>query len=339
MNDVPEIKLRYVKRYKDRHGRWRCYFRARGHSAALPADINSPAFHEAYAAALTRLEDQAPASRAAHGPGSFGALVKAYLASPDFKKLAKTTQREYRRVLEGLAKDHGPKQVRHMAPRHVRQLRDEKAETPGAANTRVRILKLLMSWAVEHDWREDNPATRVKLFKLGEWRPWEPEEHAMFKACWAPGTMQRRAYALALYTGQRRADLAAMSRNHMSVESGRAIIRVRQEKTGEYLWIPIHAALAAEIEQGPQEHLSLLTTSKGKGFDKVYFGAWFADAIGKAGLPQDCVLHGLRKNATVMLLEAGCTHEEARAITGHSTTQMIDHYGRPSASASWPSGR
>jgi hypothetical protein len=53
--------------------------------------------------------------------------------------------------------------------------------------------------------------------------------------------------------------------------------------------------------------MSLLTTSQGKAIDAVYFGAWFADAIEAANLPEDCVLRGLRKAAARRLAEAGCT--------------------------------
>ena len=38
--------------------------------------------------------------------------------------------------------------------------------------------------------------------------------------------------------------------------------------------------------------------------------------------------HGLRKNATQQLLEAGCTYPQARSITGHKTKSMIDKYGK-----------
>ena len=72
--------------------------------------------------------------------------------------------------------------------------------------------------------------------------------------------------------------------------------------------------------------MSLLTTSQGKAFDPVYFGAWFADAIDAAGLPDDCVLHGLRKTAARKLAEAGCTEEEIKSITGHATSRMVAHY-------------
>lgn len=41
-----------------------------------------------------------------------------------------------------------------------------------------------------------------------------------------------------------------------------------------------------------------------------------------------CSLHGLRKNATIELLEAGCTYEEIKAITGRETMAMIELYGK-----------
>jgi len=48
--------------------------------------------------------------------------------------------------------------------------------------------------------------------------------------------------------------------------------------------------------------------------------------VGLLGLKPPLSFHCLRKNATSALIEAGCTEEEARAITGHKTTQMINKY-------------
>lgn len=134
--------------------------------------------------------------------------------------------------------------------------------------------------------------------------------------------MQRRAYALALYTGQRRGDLVAMTRAHR--KGGE--IRVKQDKTDEELWIWEHSNLTTELDLDTDAHMSLLTTSQGKGFDAVYFRAWFADAIDDAGLPDDCVLHGLRKTAASRLAEAGCTEAEIKSITGHVSSQMVALY-------------
>ncbi|MFZ0853819.1 MAG: tyrosine-type recombinase/integrase, partial [Hyphomicrobiaceae bacterium] len=127
---------------------------------------------------------------------------------------------------------------------------------------------------------------------------------------------------LALYTGQRKSDLVAMARAHRKAGS----IRVVQSKTGEELWIPEHKELTAELGRGDIRHMSLLTTTQGKAFDPVYFGAWFADAIDKAGLSDDCVLHGLRKTAARKLAEAGCSTLQIMSITGHATSRMVDRY-------------
>ena len=89
--------------------------------------------------------------------------------------------------------------------------------------------------------------------------------------------MERRAYALAVYTGRRLADLVGMAR-------------------------------------------------EGESLDPVYFGAWFADAIEAAKVPDNCVLHGLRETAARRLAEVGCSAHEITFVTGHTTTRMVEHY-------------
>ena len=53
---------------------------------------------------------------------------------------------------------------------------------------------------------------------------------------------------------------------------------------------------------------------------------WFADAIEKAGLPDACVMHGLRKTAARMLAEVGCSTHEIASITGHRALKEIEDY-------------
>ena len=224
-------------------------------------------------------------------------------------------------MLEGLQRLHGDKPVAQLQRRHVRRMRDERADTPGAANTIVRMLKVILNFAIEEEWIRYSPAAKMRLLKVGEWRAWTDEECRAFEQHFAPGTMERRAYALAIYTGQRKSDLVAMARAHRKAGT----IRVVQGKTGEELWIPEHRELTAELGRGVIGHMSLLTTSQGKAFDPVYFGAWFAENRA-AGLPDDCVLHGLRKTAARKLADAGCTEEEIKAITGHTTSRMVAHY-------------
>jgi integrase len=189
------------------------------------------------------------------------------------------------------------------------------------ANMVVRIMRLLMAYAVDNDYRKDNPAQRLQTFKLGEWRAWSDDECFAFEARWPSGSMQRRANMLAKFTGQRCGDLAHMTRSH----SMDGAIRVVQQKTGADLWIPEHRALNAELAIGVQ-HISLLTKADGSSFDSDTLSRWFADAIQKAGLPEPCVLHGLRKTAARMLAEVGCSTHEIASITGHRSLKEVERY-------------
>jgi len=107
-------------------------------------------------------------------------------------------------------------------------------------------------------------------------------------------------------------------------------IRVMQQKTtegrtNEELMIPLHRDLAAELALGGR-HMSLLTRPDGSGFDSHTLGVWFGDAIEEAGLPDACVMHGLRKTAARMLAESGCSAHQIASITGHKSLTEVERY-------------
>ncbi|HEX5998783.1 MAG TPA: tyrosine-type recombinase/integrase [Hyphomicrobiaceae bacterium] len=246
-----------------------------------------------------------------------------FLASSDFKTKSDRTRGEYERIGLLLQAEHGSKRLAHLKRRHIRQIRDAKAETPGAANNVLRLLKRLLNFAVDDELIESSPAAKMRELPVGEWRAWTDEECARFEARWKPGTMQRRAYAVALYTGQRKRDQISRTRAHRR-DGGICVV---QSKTDEELWIPEHRELTAELARGVAGigHL-LVTPTQGKPFDETYYGAWFADAIDQAGLPDDCVLHGLRKTAARTLAELGLSETDIQAITGHVTSRMVAKY-------------
>ena len=115
-------------------------------------------------------------------------------------------------MLEPLAEVHGHKLVALLERRHIKAWRDARSETPGMANMIVKMTRVLLNYAVEEEYRADNLAFKIKTFKLGEHRAWSDEECAAFEARWRSGSMQRRAYMLAKFTGQRCGDIANMTR-------------------------------------------------------------------------------------------------------------------------------
>lgn len=315
------VSLPYIQEYADRHGKLRRYYRRGSVRANLPGEPGSAAFLEAYNAAAKQAQPTSSDDKSLRS-GTIEALVREFYRSADFRTGLKTsTQREYRYRLEWLRLTHGEKRVALLRRRHILKIRDARAETPGEANTLMRILKRLLSFAVDREYREDNPASRIKMFKGGEFRDWTDDELARFEARWASGTKQRLAYALLLYTGQRRGDVADMRQADYTGQR----VWVVQEKTREKIDIPAHDILRAELPLGPRQFM-MLVNRRGEPFTSEALGQFMADAIDEAGLPDDCVTHGLRKTAARKLAEAGCSEDEIMSVTGHRSAAMVRHY-------------
>lgn len=321
--DSMQCDLPYVKAYRDRHGKWRYYFRKRGMARVALPEPDSAGFLDAYQAAKDGPK-AVPASPKSP-EGSFGALCLEYLASAEFSNLRPVTKSELRRVVERLATKHADKPVIRLERQHILRWRDAMLDRPGAANTMVRTMGVLMAFAVDRGYRKDNPAQKIKMLRSVPFRSWSDDELLAFEARWPLGTMERTGYALALYSAQRRADLVVMGWSQIAG----GVIHLTQSKTDVALEVPIHPELAKALAAvQPRRPEAVITGTAGKKLSPVYFGHQMAAAIKAAGLPATCVLHGLRKTAARKLIEAGCTKRQARAITGQKTDAMIDHYSR-----------
>jgi integrase len=142
---------------------------------------------------------------------------------------------------------------------------------------------------------------------------------------WPLGTRERLAFALLLYTGQRGGDVCRMTRS--DIIGGR--IRVVQDKarkgTTTELMIPIHPALARALKAGPVVGMHhLITDSRGKPLSALT--DVIEAAVRKAGLPDRCVAHGLRKAALRRLAECGATTKQIAAVSGHRSLSEIERY-------------
>jgi integrase len=216
----------------------------------------------------------------------------------------------------------GHRQVREMTREHVQRILAKRADRPGAANEALKKLRILIRFAIDKGWRHDDPCARIKKFPEGEFHTWTDDEIAIFEHRWPLGTLARTAFALLLYTGQRRSDVVRMA--WPDVDDG--IIGVVQGKTGAKLGVPIHSALSDALAHCPRGDRTILVTSFSKPFTGNGFGNFMADRIAETGLPERCVTHGLRKAAARRLAEAGCSANEIASITGHATLAEVSRY-------------
>lgn len=322
---VATFRMSFVKAYKDRHGRMRYYYRRRGfRSVTLKGEPGSVEFAEAYARADRAARRVIGEERTT--PGTFGALIADYYQHQKFTDLADKTRATYRGILERFRDTFGDMPVKAMTPKRVDELLASMADRPGARDTLRKVLRIILKLAVRQELITVNPMEGVRLPRapIMGFRPWTADEMAAFEKRWPSGTRERLAYALMLYTAQRRSDVAPMGRQHVRGDQ----IHVAQAKSRgrTRLWIPLHAALKLELAHAPATQLTFLQTAYGQPFSAAGFTKWFRDAVKEAGLPDACKPHGLRKAASVMLAEAGCSAKEIMAITGHANLSEVTLY-------------
>lgn len=318
------VALRYVQVFNDRHGHTRYYFRRAGcPRVALPGAPGSPPFMEAYNAALADRPLPA-ASRTAPEAGTWGRLVLDYCASVHFKRTKASSQVVTRGILERFAEKHGHRTLAGMKRKHLEHILAGMSATPAAANNLLRRIRMLINFAIGHELLAVDVSKGIPFYREGSHHTWTDAELLQFEEHWPLGSRQRTGYALALYTGQRRSDVARMT--WRDYDTARGVIAVRQEKTGVELSIPVHPALRQALEAWPRSHVAILANADGRGTSVHGFGNFMGEAIDKAGLPARCVLHGLRKAAARRLAEAGCTVHQIMAITGHKTLTEVARY-------------
>ncbi len=318
------VKLRHIKRFKDRHGQMRYYFRKPGVKPTPLPSPDSPDFMAAYHAAAGNSPAPVKAKERAGAEGSFDRLIADYFKSMKFLRTKPSSQSVTRSILLRFTAKHGHRLVRDMQRQNVEKLMAKMADTPAAANNLLKKLHAVLNYAVKIKMIAVNPASQIEKFREGTHHTWTDHELAQFEARWPLGSRERTGYALALYTGQRRADLVHMAWRH--IDRAANTIRVVQDKGGAELDIPIHEELTKALAAWPQKHLAILATPDGRGTSVPGFGNFMADAIDAAGLPDRCVLHGLRKAAARSLAEAGCSAHEIMSITGHKSLAEVQRY-------------
>jgi integrase len=324
------IKLKYIHSFVDRHGKRRNYFRRRGHKQiALPSIQTSPEFLEAYLAALSG--KTAPKREIGVGrskAGAVDAVVTSYLASETFGNLALETQRTRRNILNKFRREHPDKQIAALAPKHIKEMLKNKS-TPTVARGFLKAVRALMAYCIEEEEIiEDDPTAGIKAPRIESdgFYSWNEDDIAAFEKQHPIGTRARKAFALLIYTLQRRSDIVRLGPQH--IRNGG--FQLRQQKTGTLLSIPVHPELKRILEVTPNEHLTFLTTRAGKPFSPAGFTNWFhkmcEEAVKGAGLTKGASAHGLRKAGCRRLAEAGCSEKQIAALSGHLTLAEVQRY-------------
>jgi integrase len=337
------IKLKGVYEHHKRlkNGRLATYYTLRGYGPLkpLPDDQGEPfypgssAFMRSYAAA-----NEAP--QKARVTGTLQQVIEAYQRSSAFTKLAERTKCDYLGHLLKIERaqliKNGPTLGTYPLeaiddPKIRRRLldwRDTMAKgSPRQADAIFGVLRIILEWARDRGMISNNHATRPKkVYKADRsGKLWLPDHIDAFRSAAPPEMVM--ALAVALWTGQRQADVLTMP--WKAYEEGR--LRLRQGKRLRLVNMPVFSELREVLDSAPRLADTILTTAKGKPWTvkprATYFMHEWRKATLAAGL-DGLHFHDIRGTTCTMLADAGATPSEIASMLGWTAATVMEMLNR-----------
>jgi integrase len=288
------------------------------------------------------LEAQAKTVEAVSGQpaGSLAALWVSYRDSPEWRGLKPRTRSDYQAVRDWLGSGAERAIVKAITGPQVLALRDKAAKAKGRrfGNYVLAVVRLVLEWGRERDWRADNPAMRLKSIRKpkGERkvnRAWAADEVEAF----ATGCPAQIAlpFALGLFAGMRQGDALSVT---WAAYNG-LTLSWYASKNDELCVAPVAAALKAMLEGAKEAHrkaevpaLQIAVNSYGQSWTESGFRASFFKRVralrAKGLLKPGCTFHGLRHTIGTFARDGEESEFRIAAAIGDRTTSMAAIYGR-----------
>jgi integrase len=312
---------RVKKRLSD--GTVKTYYYAWKGGPALPGKPGSAEFVDAYNAAV--------ATRKAAPQKVLFSILRDFQDSQEFLKLGKVTRHNYLKIIPVIEREFGDFPLSGLSEKRSRGIfldwRDKIAKkSPSNADQHIGLLRRILSWAVDRGSYniDTNPLTKITTL-FNETRVdkiWSEEQEATFLA--KASEHLQLSLTLALWTGQREADLVAL---RWSQYDG-TCIRLEQQKSrrngkpGKKVVIPVGAPLKAALDATERYADTILVNAyKLSWANPRSFAQQFGKTREKVGIT-GVTFHDLRGTAVTRLARAGCTVPEIASITGHSLSEV-----------------
>jgi integrase len=291
-------------------GTKRTYWYAWKSGPALKGKPGSPEFIASFNAAV--------ATKVQQPAGTLLSVLNAYQASQEFQGLAQVTRTNYIGFIKKIEQEFATFPLAALEDRRTRGIflawRDKLAlASRRQADYAISVLALILAWALDRGLVTANPCQRLgRVYRATRRdRVWSDDDEARFLAV-APEHLHL-AFKLAACTGQRQGDLLRLP---WSAYDG-THIRVRQQKTGARVVVPVAAELKVALDATPRRSTIILTTAEGTPWTGAGFRKSWTTARHRAGLT-GLTFHDLRGTAVTRLALAGCTEAEIASISGHS---------------------
>ena len=265
--------------------------------------------------------------------GSFAAVIRAYMASPKFDALARSTRVNYAYLLRLAERPEtlGALSVDVIRPALVQGFLDGFADRPAQQKCAQTAIKAVERWALVRDLLPYPISTGTEAVgSTGGHEPWTEQQVELAERHARPHLA--RIITLAANTGQRGSDLVKMRWSDIEDVEGRPGINVTQMKTGLVIWVPFTQELMAAIGTWERRPTFIALKEDGLPFTRQQLSdQWLRERdtrpalapLKEAGL----VMHGLRAFAVVRLRRSGANTGQIADMVGMSE-QMVKRYSR-----------
>jgi integrase len=170
------------------------------------------------------------------------------------------------RVVEAAPDTWAEIPVADLKRRHLKAIIACMSDRPHAARRWLIVIRKMIGAALDQEWIESDPAHRLKYRPPAThgWGAWTWAEMKAFEDRWPIGSTPRLCYALALWLGPRRKDVAALATANINGDS----ITFTTHKTGARRLRSHHAAAARGSDAADMSGPTILKTAYGAPFSE-----------------------------------------------------------------------
>lgn len=268
----------------------------------------------------------------------FREVIKGYLNSPEFNKLAKRTKKDIRTSIhhnEGIDSKFGDAPLKAFNDYRIRKAvydwRDFLAQkSERTADARVNHLSAMVTWALDRGYLIQHHLQRIKnLYTVDRseiiWTQAEIDEFCAIAPQWVSNIL-----IVATETGLRPADLAKLNRGHIKNATTGPRIVLRTGKRNKVVSIPLTKKLSTLISTLPKNQFQILVGAKGGSIkNSDILGQTVGKWKKKTSIKEDLRLYDARGTAATRLFQANATLKEIALVMGWSVqhaAKMIEIY-------------
>lgn len=277
---------------------------------------------EAFAAELAGHKQE----RAPVAVDTLDSLISAFEKSPAFGALAEKTRiahefafakirKEWPKLSLKLTQQRGMKAM-------IRKWHHTFAANPRTADQMLFSLSRVFTYGIDEEMIDKNPCTGIARLYNGSRKDsvWTPQFIALFRAKAKPHLLL--AFEMAIYTGQRQADLLSAAWNqydgtHLSFEQGKS----KPGRPKKRVRVKVHSKLKALLDALPKDKLRILTNSRGRPWSKDGFKTSWGKECSRLNI-EGVTFHDLRGTFITDRRREGSTTEQIASITGHSIAEV-----------------